>query len=50
MPKAARPTGTTNVRSTREVAERWTPRLTQDGWTPVSDYFPRELFLKLCFS
>jgi hypothetical protein len=39
MPKAARATGTTTVRSTREVAKRWTPRLTQDGWTPVSDYF-----------
>lgn len=27
------------TRPPREVWRRWTPKLTQGGWTPVSDYF-----------
>jgi hypothetical protein len=26
-------------RAARDVSQRWTPSLTQGGWTPVSDFF-----------
>lgn len=39
MAKAANGSSGEPVRIMREVAQRWTPQLTRDGWTPVSDYF-----------
>jgi hypothetical protein len=39
MPKTAGSPRAEQVKIPREVARRWTPRLTRDGWTPVSDYF-----------
>lgn len=27
------------VKNLREVANRWTPTLVKDGWTPVADFF-----------
>lgn len=39
MSKTARTPNGEPVRLVRDVARRWTPRLTRDGWTPISDYF-----------